>query len=47
MVPLQDGTWHVVLYELSGWPAGHAVSVTLHRRYWKHHSPMFFNILIS
>ena len=44
MVSLRVGTWHAVLSQLAGWPAGHAVSVTLHRRYWEHLTPKFFNI---
>ena len=34
MAHLRDETWHAVLSELGGWPTGHAVSATLHRRYW-------------
>ena len=45
MVLLRDVTWLAVLPELEGWPAGHAVSVAFHRRYWEHHTPMYFNIL--
>ena len=45
MVSLLDGTWLAVLPESGGWPAENAESVTLHRKYWEHLTPMFFNIL--